>query len=251
MFVLPGHRILVRLTLIVGAVCVACAPYRVSTTSASHSVVGDPAIDSSAFRMIEPYKQALDGKMNEVVGYAPEALVNGVPESTLANFFADAMLGRARQLHPDSGLVAIFNTRGLRTNLAKGEVTVRSIFELMPFDNELVFVSMKGADLSRVLDGVAEKGGAPVAGIRFALGKKKAYDITVNGQALDTGKAYTIVTSDYLANGGDRLLAGGKPLPFTPTKLLLRDVLIEHCRNSSARKEALTAKLDGRISIAE
>lgn len=231
----------------------ACTGLKVQKTDTSHVEMGEMAIDSAAYRTIAPYKHSLDAKMNEVIGFAPEALVKSSPENPLGNFFSDIMLDKARRLGlSDTGsTLAIFNNGGLRTNVPQGEVTVRTMFELMPFDNELVMMEMKGGDLWRVLDGLAGKGGAPVSGLRFAIGKQKAYGVRVNGAPLDTNKVYTIVTSDYLANGGDKLFAGGKALPFKRTNLLLRDILIEYCREQNKLKKPLTAQPDGRISNAE
>lgn len=230
-----------------------CKPLWVQRTEPAHIVVQEPAIDSATYRLIQPYKQSLDSQMNEVIGFAPEAMVKGSGETTLGNFFADAMLRKAKKLSGSdtNDLLAIFNNGGLRTNVPQGDVRVGTIFELMPFDNELVFMPLRGSDLARALDVVADKGGAPVSGVRFAMGKKKAYAITVHSSPLDTNKIYTVVTSDYLANGGDRLFAGGKPLPFSPGNCLLRDILMENCRELHKQQSPLKASLDGRISIAE
>lgn len=247
---LPRHAIFIFAA---AAALAGCTGLKVQKTDTSHMVMSGMAIDSATYRTIGPYKRSLDAKMNEVIGFAPQPLVKASPENPLGNFFSDIMLAKARRLgmSDTSHTLAIFNNGGLRTNVPQGDVTVRTMFELMPFENELVLMQMKGGDLWRVLDGVAGKGGAPVSGLRFAIGKQKAYDVRVNGVPLDTNKIYTVVTSDYLANGGDKLFAGGKALPFTRTDLLLRDILIEYCREQNKLKKPLTAQTDGRISTAE
>jgi 2',3'-cyclic-nucleotide 2'-phosphodiesterase (5'-nucleotidase family) len=200
--------------------------------------------------MILPYKTTLDAKMNVVIGFAPEALIKKLPESNLGNFFADALYIRAKQFpNADTArLVAMFNSGGLRTSVPEGEIHVRNMFELMPFENELVLIPLKGSQLLLVLNAIADKGGAPLAGVRFKISNHKAEEIFVHQTALDTNIIYTIATSDYLANGGDKFFNVETPKTFTKTNLLLRDILIDYCKDQYKQNKPVTGILDGRIS---
>jgi 2',3'-cyclic-nucleotide 2'-phosphodiesterase (5'-nucleotidase family) len=59
--------------------------------------------DTAIRNYILPYKNQLEDKMNEVLGYAPEALIKNrnLPESQLSNFFADALLAIGRKVDPE------------------------------------------------------------------------------------------------------------------------------------------------------
>lgn len=230
-----------------------CSTVKVQRTDAQHTVMGAAEIDSSTYRFIAPYKKKLDVAMNEVIGFAPEALVKKLPESNLGNFFSDLMLAKARTLPgvDTLNLLALFNYGGLRTSVPQGEVRVGNMYEIMPFENQLALVKLKGSALQKVLDALAEKGGTPAAGIRFVITNKKAQNIFINQTKLDTAGIYTIVTSDFLANGGDKFFLSDKPVPYTSTGLLLRDILIEHCRNFYKQNKPISAQTDGRISVAE
>ena len=188
--------------------------------------------------------------MNEVIGFAPEALIKRSPESNLGNFFADALFIKAKQMpQTDTAhLIAMFNSGGLRTSVPQGEVHIRNMFELMPFENELVLMPLKGSQLLLVLNALADKGGAPVAGVRFKIIEHKAQDIVIHQLALDTNIIYTIATSDYLANGGDKFFNVEAPKNFTKTTLLLRDILIDYCKKLYQEKKPITGNVDGRIS---
>jgi len=230
-----------------------CSPLKVQKTDAQHTVIGEAPIDSATYKIILPYKQGIVGKMNEGIGTPPEALVKNLPESPLGNFFSDAIFKKALSLQGADTvtLVALFNTGGLRTSVPKGEVQVRNIYELMPFENELVFLTLKGSELLNVLHFISENGGAPVAGVRFTISNKKAENVFVHNTALDTTQNYMIATSDYLANGGDKIFSVVEITNYRKTGILLRDILIEHCKMLHKQNKVITAVTDGRISIAK
>ncbi len=233
---------------------ISCAPhFKVQKTETQHATISDLAIDSATYKFILPYKQSLDAKMNEVIGFAPVALVKNFPESNLGNFFADAMMQKALMLQniDTANLIALFNSGGLRTSVPQGDVHVGNMYELMPFENELVLVPLKGSELLLVLNAIAEKGGAPVEGVRFTITNKKASTIFVHQNSLDTAKIYTIATSDYLANGGDKFFNVDAPKNYIKTKTLLRDILIEYCKNLYKQNKPVTAVTDGRITISK
>jgi 2',3'-cyclic-nucleotide 2'-phosphodiesterase (5'-nucleotidase family) len=246
-FTLPKYLLAVLVLL------AACTSLRVQKTETQHAVMTAGVEDSATKATISPYKQKLDSAMNVVIGFAPEALVKQQPESNLGNFFSDVMLRRAyRVANADTSIVVcIFNYGGLRTSVPQGSVKVGNMFEVMPFENQLVLFPMKGSDLMRVLNVAADKGGAPVAGIRFEIAEKKPRNVLVHQLPLDTNKTYTIVTSDYLASGGDYFFTVAAPKNITQTNLLLRDILIESCKELTSQNKPIAAKPDGRISIAK
>ncbi len=229
-----------------------CTHLKVQKTETQHSVIAQPEVDSQIVKMILPYKTMLDTKMNVVIGFAPEALIKQQPESNLGNFFSDAMYLRARQIQntDTAHLVALFNSGGLRTSVPQGNVYVRNMFELMPFENELVLFPLKGAQLQIIINGIADKGGAPLAGVRFKIANHKAEEIFVHQTALDTNIIYTIATSDYLAGGGDKFFNVGTPKTFIKTNLVLRDILIDYCKDLYKQNKPVTSVIDGRISTA-
>lgn len=234
-------------------VVASCAHLRVQKTETQHTAIVNGSVDSATVHAISPYKQKLDSAMNVVIGFAPEALMKQQPESNLCNFFSDVMLRRAYSIAnaDTSAMVAVFNYGGLRTSVPQGTVRVGNMFEVMPFENQLVYFQMKGSDLLRVLTVVADKGGSPVAGLHLDIADKKPRNVSVHQIPLDTAKMYTVVTSDYLANGGDYFFTVAAPKNVTSTNLLLRDILIESCKELSKQNKPIAAKPDGRISIAK
>src|ERR1700741_1349144 len=150
-----------------------------------HYIINTTTIDSSVYYTILPYKQKMEGKMNEVVGKTSIALTKEQPEGLLGNFVSDCLFTRCKiYMGKDSSLLnaIILNNGGLRTSLPQGELTVGKIFELMPFDNELILVELTGPKTLEMLNFIAEKGGIPVSGITMKIEKSRAKDIKINGK---------------------------------------------------------------------
>lgn len=225
----------------------------VQDTQTKHYAITDNAADSSIVKTIQPYKQSLDVKMHEVIGTAPVALTKKTPESTLGNFFSEAIFDRVKKVPTvDTNYTfAMFNNGGLRTSVPQGNVIVGGMFELMPFENKLVVITISGERLLQLLNYVAEKDGAPVANIRFTIADKKAKDILINGKPFDISKTYYVATSDYLAGGGDKFFTAGENKNMLSTDILLRDILIDYCKQLNKQNKPITAILDGRIQYAK
>ncbi|MBS1646809.1 MAG: 5'-nucleotidase C-terminal domain-containing protein [Bacteroidetes bacterium] len=226
-----------------------CKHWQSTQTQAQHLVASEAGIDSNVVKTIAPYKQNLDVKMHEIIGMAPAALVKKLPESTLGNFFADAIFEKVKNTAgiDTAYAFALFNTGGLRASVPEGNVTVGTMYELMPFENKLVVLKINAQRLQKLLNFVATKHGAPVAGIRFAIDDEKASDIWIQGKPINSEKNYYVATSDYLAHGGDHFFEAEEVFETAETNMLLRDVLIEYCKNKNKQNQPLTATLDARI----
>ena len=193
-----------------------------------------------------------DREMNDTLVWSEDPLIKGQPEGSLGNFVADCVLDRAREYYNTKGTRAdlvLLNNGGLRVSLPKGAITKGKIFELMPFDNEMVLTEISGKKMTEMLNFVADKGGMPIAGLRMEIDKNKnATNISINQLPLDTNKIYGVVSSDYLVQGGDNIQFFKEGKKYY-SKLLIRDILIDYCRKTGMARKKLTATTDGRISI--
>ncbi len=226
----------------------------VSSVKETHYVVNTTAIDSSIYKAISPYKKVHDEQMYSVIAKSEDAFVKADLESTLGNLFCDGVLYETKKLlGKDSAManVAVFNKGGLRNSLPKGDITVGNIFELMPFDNELILLKLSGAQFKDMLYKIIEKGGIPVSGFRMTIKATKPTDVTVNGKPFDETKDYWVVTSDYLANGGDNYTFFKEAKDRKLMNALLRNVMINYCEDITKQGKTLKPYLDGRISISK
>lgn len=218
-----------------------------------NSSLDQQALQDTAFtNSINHYKIGLDSQMNEVVSVTSEAMMSGRPESLLSNYIADAMLAIGNKYCLDNKLnhavdISIINNGGLRTSLPEGEITTGKLFELLPFENKLVIVGMKGSDLKNVLRYIATRDGEGVAGVKMGIRGDEAIDVKIGGKKLDLNKVYHIISIDYLINGGDGMSSFDKRENFRHMHMKLRGAIIDYAKYLYKSGVGIKAELDGRV----
>ena len=202
----------------------------------------------SMHALVKPYQQELEDKMNEVIAICdtPMPRLKTEPETLLGNFAADLVYkyGKNKDLNID---MCILNFGGLRTSLPKGKITVGKIFELMPFENELVLVELSHEKMLELGSYLAQKGGQPISNASITIKDTNTFSLKIKGEELIPDKTYRVITTDYLANGGDKMYFLQNPISYTLLDIKLRDVIIEHCRNLTQKNEHLTSSIQNRV----
>ncbi len=164
------------------------------------------AVQSQAIAAtIAPYSAQLAERMNRVLADVSLPLTKGQPESSLGNWTADVLLAAARDLFVDYPVAfAVQNYGGLRlSEIGTGPLTVSELYELMPFDNELVLVELDGATLQAFIAHMLADGGWPVSEGLSISRRGVQTTILVQGHPIDPGTTYYVAAPDYVANGGD------------------------------------------------
>lgn len=200
---------------------------------------------------IAPYRDTLLQTMSRVLAESAQPLEKKQPEGPLGDYVADACLREGNLISTRPIDLAIFNHGGLRRSLPKGAITLGDVFELMPFDNELVVLTLRGSDLLPLLNFVASNGGAPVSGLRMVIRKEKAAEIEIGGTPMDTTRSYRVLTSDYLANGGDRYSDFSRSLEREDLRVKVRDAITNDLSRLGEQRKVLIVTTDGRIRNAE
>ncbi len=206
----------------------------------------DP-VDSGMLHFLQPYAASMNVTMNKVIGFSNETLSVKQPESGLGNLMADCIRDMAEKKFGKKVDAGFINQGGIRSYLAKGNITVGKIFEIMPFDNLVVLQQVKGSVFKAFLDKTAADGGWPMsAGISIVIKDKKAVEIMIAGKPLDENTVYTIANSDYVANGGSNCEML-KSIPKQDMGYLLRDAIIEYISNISSQGKPIEAKIENRV----
>ena len=73
--------------------------------------------------------------------------------------------------------------------------------------------------------------------------------MSVNGNAINPEKVYSIATSDYLAGGNDKMVQLAQYVKRQNTGIKLRDILLTYIEHETDMGNKITAKLDGRVLI--
>lgn len=229
-------------------------PYHYSHSEASRIALDSLRSSSSNLsKTIAPYRDSLEKITNRVIGHSAMTMYTGQPESYLTNFVSDLLLNDASLYIPDTFDkqidFAIMNVYGLRAPIAEGSVTVGDIFRVMPFENKLSLVGLKGSTMQTLLNGFAETGGEGVAGIRFGIKDSAAVNVLINNTEIDTGTVYYGILSDYLAGGGGGMDVMSDHVFREDLPFLLRDVIIWHIEGLRKENKQVSAKLNQRIYV--
>ncbi len=137
---------------------------------------------------------------------------NRTSETNIANFVADSF---RRATGADLSLI---NGGSIRadTVITPGALTMRDVLSILPFNNEMAVIELKGSLLLEALEnGVgrtapgAEPGRFPqVSGFSYTFDAslpagQRIKSVMVANRPLDPEKTYTLATTSYIANGGD------------------------------------------------
>jgi len=209
--------------------------------------------DTAFENKISPYKNELDKTMNEVLIVSDVDLLKGLPESALGNMVCDAVLKKANDRYPSDDTAKIdfclLNNGGLRTQLPKGKITVGNVYEVMPFDNGLVVLTLTGEKTKQLFEYIVSSGGAPIAGARVKGKSKKITELTIAGKAFDETKTYKVLTSDYLSSGGDKYNFFASPVKTETLNYLLRDAIIDYLKEENKKGNTIKTEKDGRVKL--
>lgn len=205
----------------------------------------DAIQDSSYIAYLAPTKAALEAEMNVQIGYAPERMWVAGPECPMLNWATEALWEAAKRVYPGKVDIAIANMGGMRCSWEAGPITKGCVFELMPFDNELVVLTLKGEDIIALCESFAHYGGQGVAGMRVTAVDGKLADVSIAGKAVDPQALYTVATSDYLSGGTDHMDALAHYTECWKSDLLIRDLYLQAVQE----QDTIRAVADGRMNL--
>lgn len=221
--------------------------------------------------ILEKYKKKVDEVLDKSIGMTLTDLDGEnvrKDETNLGNFIADIIKETA------GADAALINAGTIRTGIKKGEIKVKHIYSVLPFDNYIVAIKLTGRQIKEALEhGVSaiekNEGRFPqISGISFEYDPEarigeRIISIYINGESIDMGKEYSVATNDFIVAGGDGYKVFGEALKsskdFSITggaikseKLVynepgkwLRDVVVDYI----IKKGVILPSKEGRIII--
>lgn len=197
--------------------------------------------------IISPYKKDLAATMSEVINTSDMVMERGTPESLLGNFTSDLCMHIANSKNIEADF-CVLNTGGLRVPIPKGNITRGRIFELMPFENELVVLTLSGSTINKLFEYIGSRDGIPTSKeLRLLYSNKRLEVAKINGTPFDSTQTYRVITSDYLARGGDNMTFFDEAIEWTTMNIKLRDAILEYIVTEKEQGRSIQAQLDGRI----
>ncbi|MFZ0596404.1 MAG: 5'-nucleotidase, partial [Flavobacterium sp.] len=185
---------------------------------------------------IKPYRDHINKDLDSVLAYCPETLdkSTGKWQTSIGSLLADVCVERGnivfKAREKKTIDLCLLNHGGIRAILPKGNVTTRTAFEIMPFENNLVVIGLKGEQILEITAYIIKVQKAqPLSGMTFTIAKDNtAKNILIQGKPLDLNKVYYVATNDYLANGGDSMSFFAKGVEKFDLNYKLRNVLIDY-----------------------
>jgi 2',3'-cyclic-nucleotide 2'-phosphodiesterase (5'-nucleotidase family) len=211
--------------------------YTVAKIEGKHITITEKENQNTTIEtFIKPYREHINNDLNKILAYNPETLdkSSGEWQTNIGNFISDITLKEGNKVfnkRENKNIdICLLNNGGIRSILPKGNITARTAFEIMPFENSLVVIALKGEQIYEIADFIiAYKKPHPLSGLTFTIDKsKQAKNILIQGNPIEKETIYYVGTNDYLANGGDNMVFFKKGVQKFDLDYKLRNILIDY-----------------------
>ena len=191
-------------------------------------------------------RQVREMKKKKIAEFAADYQREYSQECPVGNLVAEAMK------HETGAEISLQNSGGIQNDINSGEFTFGDLFNVLPFDNQVVTMELSGSDLLELFTQSASKrrGILQVAGVTYAFANRSREDyevkeVLVDGQPIQPQKWYSICTNSFLGEGGDNFLAfrNGRNLRYGRQQ---RDVVSDYLI-MKGREGSIELSTDGRI----
>ena len=208
--------------------------------------------DSSIVKYYQPFKKNLEESlMNTPISYSPETYRknDGELNSTLSNMFADATYEMSNpvfnKMSGENIDIVLLNNGGIRSIISKGNISEKTAFELMPFENSIVVLELSGLSIIKMIDYLRKvKLQHPISGLQITLNNDYSVnEVKINGVSIENEKKYYVATTDYLLEGGDKMYFLAETTNTTEINYKMRDILIDYFK----KYDTLKLKSDNRF----
>jgi 5'-nucleotidase len=204
------------------------------------NIEADPEIEE----FIAPFKEHLNNTLDSTLAYNPRDMVksDGDLNTAIGNLMADIVMEQANPIFKSrTGNeidIVLLNHGGIRSGLDKGNISTRSAYALMPFENEIVVTELSGHKINDMLSYLERaKTAHPVSGIQIEMNQN--YKVTraeINAEKIDVAKTYFVATSDYLQQGGDNMSFFKDPIALYKVDYKLRNAIIDYFKKVDTLK---------------
>ena len=209
--------------------------------------------DKEIVEFITPYKNKVDSKMDSILAYSPTNYdkKNGLLNTAIGNMMADVALKLSNPVYKarknrDIDFV-LLNHGGIRASISKGDITTRTAYNVMPFENSMVVCELDGETVEELINYLKlSKKAHPISGINIVLDNSyNLIEAKINGKEISKNKIYSVATTDYLLNGGDKMDFFKKSKENTILDYKLRNILIVYFKQI----DTLSFQTDNRFII--
>ncbi|WP_299600414.1 5'-nucleotidase [uncultured Aquimarina sp.] len=162
---------------------------------------------------IKPYRAHVNKMLDSALAYAPQTYSKGDGDlnTAIGNLMADIVLEQANPVFTSrTGNkidMVLLNYGGIRAPISKGNISARTAYQVMPFENSIIVAEMKGALIKKLIAYLQEsKRAHPISGLKLTLDHNfEVVNALINDKEIDDETSYFVATNDYLYNGGSNM----------------------------------------------
>lgn len=218
-----------------------------------HYVSDEVTEDKALLELLQPYADKVDIILGEIIGKATEPFLNDNTrnsESALGNIVADSQAWYIEKMGMEVDF-AFQNGGGIRATLGSGDIQKQTIYEVLPFDNSITLVTLKGDDVIALFNKAAESvgsGAMPQVSkeIKLVISNGVVAELKIEGKRVYPEREYNIAVNSYLAHGGDGYDMFKENISFYDSSYMQRDAFIEYVTFLGG---IISPETDGRITI--
>jgi 2',3'-cyclic-nucleotide 2'-phosphodiesterase (5'-nucleotidase family) len=208
---------------------------------------------------ITPYRTKVQEEMQGVLAYTPKAMYKSdfKLNTPIGNMMADAVMELGNPVFEErtgnSIDIVLLNYGGIRSGINAGDITTKTAYDIMPFENEVVVAELASDELIALVNYLAQaKTAHPIAGLQITLNAQgNLQEVKVNGNKINLQhsseqtpqETYYVATSDYLIKGGDRMDFFLKAKNVYNLNYKLRNLFIDYFKS----KDSIEAVRDERF----
>ncbi|GAA4272434.1 5'-nucleotidase [Aquimarina gracilis] len=173
------------------------------------SISDNPDIEN----FIKPYRENVKKNLDSVLAYAPKTYSKGDGKlnTAIGNLMADIVLEQANPVFKSRTgktiSMVLLNYGGIRAPIPKGNVTSRTAYQVMPFENSIVVIEMKGNHIKKLIEYLQKAQQAhPISGLKLTVDTNfEVVKALINDKEIEDEETYFVATNDYLYNGGSEM----------------------------------------------
>ena len=152
--------------------------------------------DTAVAAIVAKWHKRTEAELDKFIGYASETIDRH--SEALANLITDSWL-----IAIPTCDVAMTNRGGIRQSIPSGEITLATIVGVLPFENQLVQLELKGDQLLDCIRDLRMGGMTSVGGYRL-----------LDGTPVYADSIYQLLTTDYLYSRDDYPFSIHDPAPY-------------------------------------
>jgi len=213
----------------------------------NNELSGNKAIED----FISPYRDHVQKDLDSVLAYSVKShsKTDGHLNTAIGNFMADALYELSNPIfNSRTGKnidMVILNHGGIRSILPKGNITSRTAYEIMPFENIVVVAELKGTYINELVNYLKQRRRAnPISKLNIKLDADfELIEATINNEPIVADRTYYVATFDFLIEGGGNMLFFNKSDHLYNLDYKMRNLLIDHFK----KNDTLNPVIDDRF----